>query len=204
MSNLHAAATHEVAYPQFVFLVEGRFPQSKNNFVIFPTKLFFREVPVHQMKKALSYVLVVACLFLAAAGSLWAKRQAQESQPASSSTAAAPLDYEFFKAKVEPIFLFKRPGHARCIVCHTANHVPLHLVPLSPGSTTWNEEQSRQNFELVQRVVVPGSMESPLLRHPLAQQAGGDPAHGGGKHFESRDNPEWLTLKAFVFGATLK
>jgi len=159
---------------------------------------------VHQMKKALSYMLVVACLFLAAAGSLSAKRQAQESQPASSSTAAAPLDYEFFKAKVEPIFLFKRPGHARCIVCHTANHVPLHLVPLSPGSTTWNEEQSRQNFELVQRVVVPGSMESPLLTHPLAQQAGGDPAHGGGKHFDSQDNPEWLTLKAFVFGATLK
>src|SRR3981081_921059 len=110
------------------------------------------------MKKALRYVLVVVCLFLAAVGSLWAKRQAQESQSASSSTAAAPLDYEFFKEKVEPVFLFKRPGHARCVVCHTINHVPLHLVPLSPGSTTWNEEQSRQNFELVQRVVVAGSM----------------------------------------------
>jgi hypothetical protein len=159
---------------------------------------------VCQMTKALSCVLVLASLFLAAAGSLWANRRAQEGQASSSSTAAAPLDYEFFKAKVEPIFLFKRPGHARCVVCHTVNHVPLHLVPLSPGSTTWNEEQSRQNFELVQRVVVAGSMESPLLRHPLAQQAGGDPAHGGGKHFESQDNPEWLTLKAWVFGATLK
>jgi len=186
------------------FGVEGRFPQVESSFVIFPTKLFCREVPVHQMKKALSYMLVVACLFLVAAGSLWAKRQEKENQPAPSSTAAAPLDYDFFKTKVEPIFLFKRPGHARCVVCHTINHVPLHLVPLSPGSTTWNEEQSRQNFELVQRVVVPGSMESPLLRHPLAQQAGGDPAHGGGKHFESQDNPEWLTLKAWVFGATLK
>jgi len=161
---------------------------------------------VHHMKKALSYMLVVACLCLAAAGSLLAKRQAQEkeSQPASSSTESAPLNYEFFKEKVEPVFLFKRPGHARCVVCHTINHVPLHLVPLSPGSTTWNEEQSRQNFELVQRVVVPGSMESPLLRHPLALEAGGDPAHGGGKHFSSQDNPEWLTLKAWVFGAKLK
>jgi hypothetical protein len=186
------------------FWVEGRFPQVESNFVIFPTKLFCREVPVHQMKKALSYMLVVACLFLVAAGSLRAKRQEKENQPASSPSAAAPLDYDFFRTKVEPIFLFKRPGHARCVVCHTINHVPLHLVPLSPGSTTWNEEQSRQNFELVQRVVVPGSMESPLLRHPLAQQAGGDPAHGGGKHFESQDNPEWLTLKAWVFGATLK
>ena len=184
--------------------VEGRFPQVVSNFVIFPTKLFCREVPVHQMKKALSYLLVVACLFLAAAGSLWANRQEKVSQPASSSTESASLNYEFFKAKVEPIFLYKRPGHARCVVCHTINHVPLHLVPLSPGSTTWNEEQSRQNFELVQRVVVPGSMESPLLRHPLAQQAGGDPAHGGGKHFNSQDDPEWSTLKAWVFGATLK
>lgn len=157
---------------------------------------------MHQMKKALPYVLVVASTFLAA-GSLWAKWQAKESQPASSTEPAA-LNYEFFKAKVEPVFLNKRPGHARCVSCHTVNHVPLHLVPLSPGSTTWNEEQSRQNFQLVQRVVVPGSMESPLLRHPLAQQAGGDPAHGGGKHFESQDNPEWLTLKAWVFGATAK
>ena len=155
---------------------------------------------MHRIKTALFCILAVPCLFLAGAASL----RAQE-QPASSPSAeSGPLDYEFFKAKVEPVFLNKRPGHARCVTCHTVNHVPLHLVPLSPGSTTWNEEQSRQNFVLVQRVVVPGSLESPLLRHPLAQQAGGDPAHGGGKHFESQDNPEWLNLKAWVYGATLK
>lgn len=158
---------------------------------------------MRQLKKVMSYVFVAASVF-SAVGSLWAKWQAKENQTPSSSTEAAPLNFEFFKAKVEPVFLNKRPGHARCVTCHTANHVPLHLVPLSPGSTTWNEEQSRQNFELVQRVVVPGSMQSPLLTHPLAQQAGGDPAHGGGKHFESQDNPEWLNLKAWVFGATLK
>jgi hypothetical protein len=185
-------------------LVEGPFPQAENNFRHFPHKNVSPEVSMRQLKKAFSYMLLVACLLLVAAGSVWANRQEKESQAASSSTESAPLNYEFFKAKVEPIFLFKRPGHARCVVCHTINHVPLHLVPLSPGSATWNEEQSRQNFELVQRVVVPGSMESPLLRHPLAQQAGGDPAHGGGKHFNSQDDPEWSTLKAFVFGATLK
>jgi len=156
-----------------------------------------------RMRKASSYTLVTACLFLVAAGSLLAKRPAQESQSASSD-AAGPLNYEFFKAKVEPIFLFKRPGHARCVVCHTINHVPLHLVPLTPGAATWNEEQSRQNFRLVQRVITPNSMDSPLLRHPLAEAAGGDPAHGGGKHFQSQNDPEWMTLKAFVFGATLK
>lgn len=154
---------------------------------------------MRRIKTTLSWMLVVPCLLLAGATSL----KAQE-QPASSSAASPSLDYDFFKAKVEPVFLNKRPGHARCVSCHTLNHVPLHLVPLSPGSTSWNEEQSRQNFVLVQRVVVPGSLESPLLTHPLAQQAGGDPAHGGGKHFESQNNPEWLNLKAWVFGATLK
>jgi hypothetical protein len=155
------------------------------------------------MMTALLFLFVTACLFLAASGSLGAKRQ-MESNQAVSASASPSLDYEYFKTKVEPVFLNKRPGHARCVTCHTVNHVPLHLVPLSPGSTTWNEEQSRENFILVQRVVVPGSLESPLLRHPLAVQAGGDPAHGGGKHFESQNNPEWLTLKAWVFGATAK
>ena len=145
-------------------------------------------------------MVVGACLVLAAAGSL---RQAW-SQGVSSSTASASLNYEFFKDKVEPIFLAKRAGHTRCVVCHTINNAPLHLVPLSPGSTTWNEEQSRRNFQLVQRVVVPGFEGSKLLTHPLAEQAGGDPHHGGGQQFGSQNDPEWQTLKAFVLGATLK
>jgi len=151
------------------------------------------------MTRASSCAVAVACLFLAAA-----PLNGANSQPAASATASAALDYEYFKAKVEPVFLAKRPGHARCVVCHTINNAPLHLVPLSPGSTTWNEEQSRRNFELVKRVVVPGFDGSPLLRHPLAEEAGGDPHHGGGQQFGSQQDPEWQTLKAFVLGATLK
>jgi hypothetical protein len=151
------------------------------------------------MKRASSYVLAGACLLLAAVASL----PHAESQPASSA-AAASLNYEFFKAKVEPIFLAKRPGHTRCVVCHTINNAPLHLVPLSPGASTWNEEQSRRNFQLVQKVVVPGYDGSKLLTHPLAEQAGGDPHHGGGQQFESQNDPAWQTLKEFVLGATLK
>ena len=148
---------------------------------------------MHRMKRASSYMVVGACLFLAAAVPL---------KQANSQAAAPPaLSYEFFKDKVQPIFLFKRPGHARCVVCHTTNNAPLHLVPLSPGATTWNEEQSRQNFQLVQKVVVPGYEGSKLLTHPLAIAAGGDPNHGGGKHFASQQDPEWSILKAFVFGA---
>lgn len=152
------------------------------------------------MKRASSYLIVGACLALAATGLL---RHAA-SQPASSSTATPSLDYEFFKAKVEPVFLAKRAGHTRCVVCHTVNNAPFHLVRLSPGSTTWNEEQSRQNFQLIQKVVVPGYDGSKLVSHPLAEEAGGDPHHGGGQQFQSKDDPEWQTLKAFVLGATLK
>ena len=29
------------------------------------------------------------------------------------------LDYGFYKARVEPLFLKKKAGHTRCIVCHS-------------------------------------------------------------------------------------
>ena len=52
------------------------------------------------------------------------------------------LDYTFFKEKVQPIFLKKRPGHARCVSCH--DHRSPALQPLAPGATTWSEEDSRK------------------------------------------------------------
>ena len=123
-------------------------------------------------------------------------------QPASSS-AEPSLDFNFFKTRVQPIFLNKRPGHARCISCHGSG-TPLRLQPLDPGSTTWTEEESRKNFEVIQRVARPGFLKSKLLLHPLEEQAGGDFFHNGGKHFSSQNDPEWQTLKAFVLGETVK
>ena len=124
-------------------------------------------------------------------------------QPVPSSTAPPSLNFEFFKTKVQPIFLAKRPGHARCVSCHGGSTAQmLVLQPLSPGSTTWNEEESRKNFETVSRLVVPGNLKSPLLIHPLAEEAGGDFFHNGGKHFQSQNDPEWQALKAWVLGQT--
>jgi hypothetical protein len=154
---------------------------------------------MHRMTRVSSFAAAAACLFLAA-GPL----SQANGQPAASKAASDTLDYEFFKTKVQPVFLAKRAGHARCVVCHTINNAPLHLVTLSPGSTTWNEEQSRRNFQLVQKVVVPGYEDSKLVIHPLAEQAGGDPHHGGGQQFESKNDPDWQTLKAFVLGAKAK
>jgi hypothetical protein len=118
-------------------------------------------------------------------------------QPSSQPT----LDYEVFKTKVQPIFLAKRPGHARCVSCHSSG-TPLRLQPLSPGASTWTEEQSRKNFEAVKRVAQPGNAKSMLLVHPLAEQAGGDFFHNGGKHWDSQSDPEWQTLKAWIVGQT--
>lgn len=150
------------------------------------------------MMRASFYMLAAASLVVAAAASL----SQAESAPAAPAAAAnaSGLDYNFFKTRVQPVFTTKRPGHTRCVVCHTQNNAPFHLVPLSPGSTTWNEEQSRQNFQLIQKVAIPGNVDSPIVHHPLAETAGGDPHHGGGQQFESQNDPAWQTLKAFVMG----
>jgi len=124
-------------------------------------------------------------------------------QPAASSAGPASLNYEFYKTKVQPIFLAKRPGRARCVACHSraGNNTAFRLQPLSQGSTTWSEEESRKNFESTKVLVVPGNVErSRLLIHPLAEDAGGDFFHTGGKHFDSQNNPEWQALKAWVLG----
>jgi hypothetical protein len=120
------------------------------------------------------------------------------------SPAPAPtLDYAFFKERVQPIFLKKRPGHARCVVCHDHRIPPLQ--PLAPGATNWDEKQSRQNFAVWKQFVVPGEpLKSRMLRHPLAEPAGGNRFHAGGKHWKSQADPEWQTLAEWVRGATLK
>ncbi|HUR35955.1 MAG TPA: cytochrome D1 domain-containing protein [Vicinamibacterales bacterium] len=121
---------------------------------------------------------------------------------ASAQTPASSLDFEFFKTRVQPIFLAERPGHARCIACHGSG-TPLRLQPLAAGRATWTDEESRKNFDAVRRMVVPGSAKSRLLMHPLAEAAGGDFYHNGGKHWNAQSDPEWLTIKAWVMGDTL-
>ena len=49
-----------------------------------------------------------------------------------SPRAAPVLDYAFFKARVEPIFLEKRAGHTRCYVCHAESNNGFRLEQLSP------------------------------------------------------------------------
>ena len=117
---------------------------------------------------------------------------------------APTLDYEFFKARVEPVFLTKRPDHARCYVCHVESNNAFHLERMVPGASAWSEEQSRKNFETVSQLVNPGdAATSRLLLHPLAPEGGGDVFHSGGRQFPTKRDPAWRTLAAWVNGATL-
>jgi len=114
------------------------------------------------------------------------------------------LDYAFYKARVEPIFLKKKAGHTRCVVCHSESNNFLRLEPMSHGAKTWTDEQSRKNFEAVSKLVNPGEpMVSRLLMHPLAPEGGGDVFHSGGRQFMSVNDPDWKTMADFVNGVKL-
>ena len=121
------------------------------------------------------------------------------------SGAAAPLDYEFYKAKVQPIFLEKRPGHAPCVMCHAESNTMLRLEKLPDGQSTWTEDQTRKNFDTVSKIVqaVDDPMTAKILTHPLAPEAGGDAFHSGGRQFASKNDPDWKLIAAWAKGATL-
>ncbi len=111
---------------------------------------------------------------------------------------ASSLDFDRFKAKVEPLLAEKRPGHARCITCHSTG-TAFRLVRLPPGRTAYTDEESRKNFQAVTRVVLPGvPLKSRLLTMPLAHEAGGTEFHPGGKHWESQADPEWKAIADWV------
>src|SRR5579864_355703 len=118
---------------------------------------------------------ILASFLVASAVALYAPVPFAAQGPSSSRPS---LDYEFFKTRVEPILLKKRwPDHARCYVCHEVSRHgggPLSLERLSPGTNFWTEEQSRTNFQVVSKLVIPGDpLSSIFLLMPLAPEAGG-------------------------------
>jgi hypothetical protein len=147
-------------------------------------------------KEVAGFLLLIA----AGLGAAQSPARQEASKPVQS------LDYEFFKARVEPIFLRDRPGHARCYSCHGSGNGPQYLVRLSPGSMSWTEEQSRQIFENVSKLVNRNDpMNSRFLIHPLSPVAGGDIefVHTGGRQFESKDDPDWKVMAAWASGQKL-
>jgi hypothetical protein len=111
------------------------------------------------------------------------------------------LDFAAFKATVQPLLTEKRPGHARCITCHSTG-TAFRLIRLPHGRDAYTEEESRKNFEAASRMVLPGvPLKSRLLTMPLAHEAGGTEFHPGGKHWDSQNDSEWKALAAWVSAA---
>jgi len=60
----------------------------------------------------------------AAAAALWVVPT-----PSGSQT-PQPLDYGVFKSSIQPIFITRRPGHTRCVVCHAGANNSFRLERL--------------------------------------------------------------------------
>jgi len=114
---------------------------------------------------------------------------------------AQSLDFQVYRTKVEPIFVKKRMGHARCVACHSASNGRFRLQ-WTQGSAEFTEEQSHKNFELVSKLVTPGDpAKSALCTHPLANDAGGDIFHSGGRQFTSQNDPDWKAMADWIRAA---
>ena len=130
-------------------------------------------------------VLAAAAALLVGCGSAWSQT----------------LDYGVFKASVEPIFITKRPGYSRCIVCHAGANNAFRLERLGPDGKSFTEESSRKNFETVSRLVVPGHPDdSHLLIYPLAPEEGGAAYHSGGRQWPSKSDPNWQAIARWING----
>lgn len=95
-------------------------------------------------RRALEVLLVV--LALLAAGSVPPAAANEDDvyivQTPGGGDTLLGLDFHLYRSTVEPIFLHRRPGNARCVVCHSAGGGNSFLEPLPPGPETW-ERSSR-------------------------------------------------------------
>jgi YVTN family beta-propeller protein len=169
-------------------------------------KLFQENLEMRHLRKAKPTLAFITAFYGLLLGVALA--EAPPTANANQSDGAAgevqsPLDFATYRLRVEPIFLKPRQDGVRCYDCHSILATRLRLEPLPPGQSSWNEEQSRRNFEAVSRLVTPSyPLKSRLLIHPLAQEAGGDPAHTGGKVWASQNDPEWKLIADWVGHST--
>ena len=109
------------------------------------------------------------------------------------------LDFEFFRACVQKVFANPREGHIRCSNCHAGGHIG--FAPPTQGSKEWTDRQAKRAFAVISRLIVPGNPEqSRFLLKPLHPDGGGSYTHNGLRRWQSRSDPEWQMLAAWVRG----
>jgi hypothetical protein len=143
-------------------------------------------------------------------GSFWTSRTDPEyvallkwiqSFPADRYVASAgpAIDFEFFRACVQPVFATPREGHIRCSNCHAEGLIG--FAPVAANGTTWNDQEANRAFSTILRLIVPGNPEqSRFLLKPLHPNGGGSYTHNGPRRWQSRDDPEFRLLAAWVRG----
>jgi hypothetical protein len=110
------------------------------------------------------------------------------------------VDFDFFRACVQPVFANPREGHLRCSNCHAGGQMGF-APPPGEGRDTWNEKEARQAFAAISRLIIAGDPEhSRFLLKPLHPDGGGSYAHNGVRRWPNRNDPEWQMLAAWVRG----
>jgi cytochrome c5 len=144
-------------------------------------------------------------------GSFWRSRNDPEYQailkwisslPADRYVAAADpaLDFDFFRACVQPVFANAREGHIKCSNCHAGGLIG--FAPVPQDGKTWNDQEARRAFATISRLILPGNPnQSRFLLKPLHPDGGGSYTHNGPRRWQSRQDPEWQMLAGWVRGA---
>jgi hypothetical protein len=144
-------------------------------------------------------------------GTYWKSREDAEYQTVLSWIKSLPadryvpapaprVDFEFFRSCVQPVFANPREGHINCSNCHAAGQMGFAPVP-GEGRSTWNEKEARQAFGVIARLIIAGNPEqSRFLLKPLHPDGGGSYAHNGVRRWQTRNDPEWQMLAAWVRG----
>ncbi len=110
-----------------------------------------------------------------------------------------PLDFDFFRACVQPVFANAREGHIKCSNCHAAGLIG--FAPLAQDGRAWNDQEAKRAFSTISRLIIAGNPEqSRFLLKPLHPDGGGSYTHNGPRRWPSRNDPEFQMLSQWVRG----
>lgn len=116
--------------------------------------------------------------------------------PNATAEPVVDVDFEFFRACVQPIFVNPLENAMPCIECHSGE---FGIPP--PENSYWSVEASQLAFTALLNFIDPGRPDySRFLHKPLHPNAGGDLMHNGGRRWFSKDDPERVALEAWVRG----